>query len=107
MNVMEVNETNYESCNSDNPVHNWTTGAGRDVVPLNVTRKYYFISGKGFCFSGMKVAINVENLPPPPSASQINTSSDSPTSSSYRGHIVVPVVFAIAAVWDSFLRLYL
>ncbi|RVW30460.1 Lamin-like protein [Vitis vinifera] len=47
MNVLEVNETNYESCNSDHPLHNWTTGAGRDVVPLNVTRKYYFLSGKG------------------------------------------------------------
>lgn len=105
MNVLEVNETNYESCNSDHPLHNWTTGAGRDVVPLNVTRKYYFLSGKGFCYSGMKIAINVENPPPPPSASPIKESNDSP-SSNYRGQIVVPAVFAIAAVWDSFLRLY-
>ncbi|RVW80872.1 Lamin-like protein [Vitis vinifera] len=105
MNVLEVNETNYESCNSDHPLHNWTRGAGRDVVPLNVTRKYYFLSGKGFCYSGMKIAINVENPPPPPSASPIKESNDSP-SSNYRGQIVVPAVFAIAAVWDSFLRLY-
>jgi hypothetical protein len=37
-----------------------TTGAGRDVVPLNVTRNYYLISGKGFC-RGMKLAIHVKN----------------------------------------------
>ncbi|XLT14387.1 hypothetical protein HN51_060077 [Arachis hypogaea] len=65
--VLEVNKKDYEKCNSDHPLHNWTTGAGRDDVPLNMTRNYYFISGKGgFCFKGMKVAIHVENLPPPP-----------------------------------------
>ncbi|XP_073057789.1 uncharacterized protein [Primulina eburnea] len=48
-----------------NFLRNWTTGAGRDVVPLNVTRTYYFISGKGFCFSGMKLAVNVEDPPVP------------------------------------------
>ncbi|XP_073279428.1 early nodulin-like protein 19 isoform X6 [Primulina huaijiensis] len=69
MNVLEVNRTEYESCNSDNFLHNWTTGTGRDVVPLNVTRTYYFISGKGFCFSGMKLAVNVED-PPAPSPSK-------------------------------------
>ncbi|KAF9663774.1 hypothetical protein SADUNF_Sadunf17G0087000 [Salix dunnii] len=47
MDILEVNKTDYVSCNSDHPLHNWTRGAGRDVVPLNVTRDYYFISGKG------------------------------------------------------------
>ncbi|XP_073279429.1 uncharacterized protein [Primulina huaijiensis] len=75
MNVLEVNRTEYESCNSDNFLHNWTTGTGRDVVPLNVTRTYYFISGKGFCFSGMKLAVNVED-PPAPSPSK-STGSNS------------------------------
>ncbi|KAM7520695.1 hypothetical protein LguiB_019657 [Lonicera macranthoides] len=75
MNVLEVNKTDYETCNSDNPIHNWTTGAGRDVVPLNVTRPYYFISGKGFCHGGMKVAIYVENPPPPPSSAPVKSDS--------------------------------
>ncbi|KAI5558910.1 hypothetical protein BDE02_17G074100 [Populus trichocarpa] len=66
MNILEVNKTDYESCNSDHPLHNWTRGAGRDVVPLNVTRNYYFISGKGFCYGGMKLAVHVENPPPHP-----------------------------------------
>ncbi|XP_030952247.1 lamin-like protein [Quercus lobata] len=101
MNVLEVNKTDYESCNSDNFLHNWTTGAGRDVVPLNVTRNYYIISGKGFCYGGMKLAIHVENLPPPPSSTPLDEKSSSPTLTS-RGMIVLPMVLAIGAVWDAF-----
>ncbi|XP_027359295.1 lamin-like protein [Abrus precatorius] len=104
MNVLEVNKTDYESCNSDHPLHNWTTGAGRDVVPLNVTRDYYFISGKGFCFGGMKIAVHVEKIPPPPKASPIKAGA--PTLSS-RGHILLmPVVFAIGAAWDAFIHFW-
>ncbi|KAK6266823.1 hypothetical protein QUC31_017660 [Theobroma cacao] len=105
MNVLEVNKTDYESCNSDHPLHNWTTGAGRDVVPLNVTRHYYFISGKGFCYGGMKLAVPVENPPPPPTSSPLNEKSGSP-SSMYRGRIVLPAVFAIGALWDAFVRVW-
>lgn len=105
MNVLEVNKTDYESCNSDHPLHNWTTGAGRDVVPLNVTRHYYFISGKGFCYGGMKLAVRVENPPPPPSASPIKEKSGTP-STLYRGQLVLPAVFAIGAVWDAFVRFW-
>ncbi|GAB4827324.1 hypothetical protein Ancab_034211 [Ancistrocladus abbreviatus] len=102
MNVLEVNQTDYESCNSDHPLVNWTGGAGRDVVPLNVTKHRYFISGKGFCYGGMKLAINVEKPPPPPSAAPIKSYSSSMTS--YHSHVVVPVAFALAAAWDSLLH---
>ncbi|XP_015583134.1 lamin-like protein [Ricinus communis] len=105
MNVLEVNKTDYETCNSDHPLHNWTTGAGRDVVPLNVTRNYYFISGKGFCFGGMKVAIHVENPPPPPTASPLNEKSASPCST-LRGQYVIPAVLAIGALWDAFVHIW-
>nr|GMD55381.1 lamin-like protein [Ipomoea batatas] len=104
MNVLEVNKTDYESCNSDHPLHNWTTGAGRDVVPLNVTKTYYFISGNGFCYGGMKVAIPVEELPPPPKTSPIKSGSLS-LLSTFSGQVVVPVLFASATAWDSFLLL--
>ncbi|KAJ4826299.1 hypothetical protein Tsubulata_004050 [Turnera subulata] len=105
MNVLEVNKTDYESCNADHPLHNWTRGAGRDVVPLNVTRHYYFISGKGFCYGGMKLAVRVENPPPPPTASPLNEKSSSP-SFNLRGNYVLPAVFAVGAVWDAFVRFW-
>lgn len=103
MNILEVNKTDYEACNSDHPLVNWTRGAGRDVVPLNVTRNYYFISGKGFCYGGMKLAVHVENLPPPPSASPLNEKSNAPRPT---GQFVLPAVFAIGAAWDAFIRFW-
>ncbi|ESW23271.1 hypothetical protein PHAVU_004G032800 [Phaseolus vulgaris] len=103
-NVLEVNKTEYETCNSDHPLQNWTRGAGRDVVPLNVTKTYYIISGKGFCFSGMKVAVHVEKLPPPPKASPVVSGAPNLFSS---GHILLmPVVFAIGTAWDAFIHLW-
>ncbi|KAJ7971025.1 lamin-like protein [Quillaja saponaria] len=104
MNVLEVNKTDYETCNTDHPLHNWTTGAGRDVVPLNVTRHYYFVSGKGFCYGGMKLAVRVENLPPPPSSSPII--SWAPSVNSRDQNLLLPVVFAIGAAWDVFLQFW-
>ncbi|KAA8547948.1 hypothetical protein F0562_004377 [Nyssa sinensis] len=103
MNVLEVNKTNYDNCNSDHPLHNWTTGAGRDVVPLNVTRHYYFISGKGFCYGGMKVAVLVENPPPPPVAAPVKSGS---SRSTFRGKIVIPALSAIAVMWESLIWLW-
>lgn len=103
-NILEVNKTDYEACNSDHPLHNWTTGAGRDVVPLNVTRRYYFLSGKGFCYSGMKIAVQVENLPPPPSAAPVKSKGSAPLTPVFRSQFVLPAIFAIGAVWDALLR---
>lgn len=47
------------------------------MVPLNVTRNYYFISGKRFCFGGMKIAVVVENPPSTPTAAPLNEEIDS------------------------------
>ncbi|CAI0453941.1 unnamed protein product [Linum tenue] len=108
MNVLEVNKADYESCNADHPLKNWTRGAGRDVVPLNVTRDYYFVSGRGFCFGGMKLALRVENLPPPPvqKASPVIKTTDAPSTILCRRPGVRPAVFAIGALWDAFVRLW-
>ncbi|XP_004232193.1 early nodulin-like protein 17 [Solanum lycopersicum] len=105
MNVLELNKTDYESCNTDHPLHNWTTGAGRDVVPLNVTKTYYFASGKGYCYGGMKVAIHVEKAPPPPKAAPVRSSSTN-LLNSFKAQIMIPALFATAAVWDAFLLLW-
>uniref|UniRef100_A0A7C8ZZU9 Phytocyanin domain-containing protein n=3 Tax=Opuntia streptacantha TaxID=393608 RepID=A0A7C8ZZU9_OPUST len=103
MNVLEVNKTDYETCNSDHPLVNWTRGAGRDVVPLNQTKTYYIISGKGFCFGGMKLAAKVEKPPPPPS--QAPGKDNAAPRFSYKSHLVLPLAFAVGAVWDSLLQL--
>ncbi|XP_065856085.1 early nodulin-like protein 17 [Euphorbia lathyris] len=106
-NVLEVNKTDYESCNADHPLHNWTRGAGRDVVPLNETRNYYIISGKGFCYGGMKLAVHVRNPPPPPTSSPVKDKSGSPSPySSLRSQYVLPAVLIIGAVWDAFVHLW-
>ncbi|KAG6398355.1 hypothetical protein SASPL_139813 [Salvia splendens] len=105
MNVLEVNKTDYESCNTDHPLHNWTTGAGRDVVPLNVTKTFYFVSGKGYCYGGMKVAIHVEKGAPPPAVSAVKSNSPLSLPSALRSSVFIPAVFAAAAAWDSLLML--
>lgn len=105
MDVLEVNKTNYETCNAEHPLHNYTTGAGRDVVALNVSRNYYFISSKGFCYSGMKLAVHVVKTPSPPSAALPAKGDSSSRIYNLKSQIVFPTVLAIAAVWDSLLRI--
>lgn len=58
-NVLQVSQSDYEKCISDNPIKNVTGGAGRDVFHLVQPITYYFLSGKGWCSHGMKVAIPV------------------------------------------------
>ncbi|KAK4275830.1 hypothetical protein QN277_018849 [Acacia crassicarpa] len=69
-NVLEVNKTSYEKCIETDFISNITRG-GRDVFELTEPRLYYFLSGRGFCWQGMKVAIKVVNAsrpsPSPPS----------------------------------------
>lgn len=103
MNVLKVNKTDYETCNYDHSLHSWTNGAGRDVVPLNVTRSYYFVSGKGFCFGGMKIAIHViathvENQPlPAVTAQERDVGAATWTPSRLDSGLSV-----IGEVWDAF-----
>ncbi|KAK7266479.1 hypothetical protein RIF29_19123 [Crotalaria pallida] len=58
-NVLEVNKTSYENCMDKDFIKNETRG-GRDVVELKEARTYYYISGGGYCFHQMKVAVHVE-----------------------------------------------
>jgi hypothetical protein len=62
-NVLEVNKTNYEKCVDKGFISNITRG-GRDVFQLLEAKTYYFLCGRGFCFHGMKVEINVKPLEP-------------------------------------------
>jgi len=53
------------------------TRGGRDVVQMTEARTYYYLSGGGYCFHGMKVAVNVQQLPamaPAPSSMAVSSS---------------------------------
>ncbi|KAL1168832.1 hypothetical protein V6Z11_A05G108100 [Gossypium hirsutum] len=54
--VLQVNETSYPNCIEENFINNITKG-GRDVFNLTMPKLYYFISGRGYRFKRMKVAI--------------------------------------------------
>ncbi|KAI4352527.1 hypothetical protein L6164_006767 [Bauhinia variegata] len=58
-NVLEVNKTSYENCNDRDFIKNITRG-GRDVVQLTEAKTYYYISGGGYCYHGMKVLVSVQ-----------------------------------------------
>ncbi|CAN0924341.1 Lamin-like protein [Linum grandiflorum] len=73
-NVLEVNKTSYEVCQDQGFINNVTRG-GRDVVQLTEARPYYFLSGGGYCWGGMKVQVNVTGDRPSPAPAPV-TSSD-------------------------------
>ncbi|KAI3842440.1 hypothetical protein MKX03_035047 [Papaver bracteatum] len=84
--VFEVNKTDYESCSTDHALYNISLGGGRDVYQLNYSRPYYFISGGGFCWQGMKLTVFVKELPPAPAEAPSN---GSPFSASFPGILAI------------------
>ncbi|KAL3739176.1 hypothetical protein ACJRO7_020557 [Eucalyptus globulus] len=79
-NVLEVNETSYDKCIDTDFITNVTKG-GRDVFNLIDAKPYYFICGRGYCFNGMKVAVNVTVAPPlPPPSPTLPKKGGSPSS---------------------------
>ncbi|XP_021728301.1 lamin-like protein [Chenopodium quinoa] len=110
--VLEVNQTNYKNCIEKDYITNITRG-GRDVFNLTVARPYYFISGRGYCFRGIKLAINVQDaplhptLPPTSSYSLTKTSPNSTlitshatTTTYYRlfDHFLITIIVIIVSV---------
>ncbi|MCH87547.1 lamin-like protein [Trifolium medium] len=95
-NVLEVNKTNYEKCIDTGYINNITRG-GRDVFQLSEERTYYFLCGRGFCFQGMKVEINVEPLelpllPPPTIPNKAGSSRNT-------NYSIFVILLVIALAW--------
>ncbi|KAJ4961828.1 hypothetical protein NE237_021738 [Protea cynaroides] len=61
--VKEVSKEDYESCLSSEAGTNLTSRNGRDEVELSVAGHYYFVTGLGYCFVGMKLSVLVEQNP--------------------------------------------
>lgn len=62
-NVLEVNQTSYQQCNDKGFIKNITRG-GRDVYNLTEAKLFYFLSSGGYCFHGMKLAVDVVEFVP-------------------------------------------
>ncbi|PPD83835.1 hypothetical protein GOBAR_DD19221 [Gossypium barbadense] len=101
-NVFEVNQTGYDSCTTEGAVGNWSSG--KDFIPLNESKRYYFICGNGQCFNGMKVSVVVHPLPSPTASPAASHSSNS---SNAAGLVILPrgitgfrtLVVALASIW--------
>ncbi|XP_051189618.1 basic blue protein [Lolium perenne] len=107
-NVFEVNQTGYDNCTMDGLAGNWTSG--KDFIPLNERRRYFFICGNGFCQAGMKVAVTVHPgalvgtempmVPPGPdstASAAAATTSTSFTASAWLAVAALAVVIAAVA----------
>ncbi|GMY09948.1 uclacyanin 1-like [Fagus crenata] len=79
--VVEVSKSDYDSCQSSNPIQSYS--GGTTTIPLPSQGKRYFICGTaGHCSQGMKVQIDTlaTSSPPPASPSvQPPASSVTPT----------------------------
>ncbi|CAL5190392.1 unnamed protein product [Lathyrus oleraceus] len=101
-NVLEVNQTSYEKCIDTGFIKNVTGGAGRDVFQLSEAKTYYFISGGGFCWQGVKVAVNVlDHLPPAPAPAPKESDGSSISSTFQIYHSLVGVILVL--MFTSFL----
>ncbi|XP_061959979.1 early nodulin-like protein 19 [Populus nigra] len=102
-NVFEVNQTGYDNCTTEGAVGNWTSG--KDFIPLNKAKRYYFIGGNGQCFNGMKVTILVHPLPPPPTtsatmAANVKSSDSAAPLVFHKGLVGLrALVLAVASIW--------
>ncbi|XVF68613.1 hypothetical protein PTKIN_Ptkin11bG0015600 [Pterospermum kingtungense] len=93
--VLQVNKTSYESCNSKCFIKNITRG-GRDVFNLTEAKPYYFISGRGYCFKGMKVAIIAQDFPAQTNGSLPINISNGASNPATKFNMLVMVASALA-----------
>ncbi|KAF4354279.1 hypothetical protein F8388_021756 [Cannabis sativa] len=73
------------------------TKGGRDVFQLTEPKTYYFLSGGGYCFGGMKVAIDVVHSGPPPTPALAPATNRSSMAAvpSITGHVITPLLLIL------------
>jgi len=88
--VLEVNKTSYENCIDTEIIKNISRGGRQDVFQLTEDKIYYFISGGGGCWSGLKVAIDVnEYVAPAPEPTPHKGGSDALNIQIYHSLVVL------------------
>ncbi|KAI3500713.1 hypothetical protein L1887_36538 [Cichorium endivia] len=97
-NVLQVNETSYDNCTEQGFLFNITRGAGRDVFELTQPKTYYFLASGGYCYNGMKVAINVVEFVPAPAPQPSPAKSGGSTLTGIN-HLILSIVIATWAVF--------
>ncbi|XP_023745846.1 lamin-like protein [Lactuca sativa] len=98
-NVLEVNETSYKNCTDQGFIFNITRGAGRDVFELTQPKPYYFLASGGYCYNGMKVAVNVVEFIPPPAPQPSPAKSGGTTIAGISYPLISSIVIATWAVF--------
>lgn len=79
-----MNRTGYDNCTTEGAALNWSSG--KDFIPLDKAKRYYFICGTGGCLNGMKVSVVVHSLPPPPKSSSTAEHSSRDSSAAAAGN---------------------
>lgn len=98
-NVLEVNKTSYENCRDTDFIKNISRGGGKDVFQLTEEKTYYFLSGGGFCWGGMKVAIDVTDyVAPAPQPVPSKGGSDSDASGIHVYHTLVLLILVLMSI---------
>ncbi|KAK9925010.1 hypothetical protein M0R45_033351 [Rubus argutus] len=103
-NVLEVNKTSFDSCNDQVFITNITRG-GRDVFELKEARPYYFLSSGGYCYHGLKLALVVQEQPPPAPALAPALNA-SPNSLTFRPQIsILSLIVVSVALMTNYIQL--
>lgn len=95
-NVVQVNQSGYDNCTTDNAIGNWSSG--KDFFFLNVSKRYYYIDGRGGCYGGMKITFFVENPAPPPHHSVSENATTKANGGSDPGCELRPVGLTVSAL---------
>ncbi|XP_020229497.2 lamin-like protein [Cajanus cajan] len=102
-NVLEVNKTSYENCIDTGFIKNISRGAGRDVFQLKEMKTYYFLTGGGYCWQGMKVAVDVtDGVDGPASSPSPGNAAPAPSPTSDASGIQfnqILLLFIFALMW--------
>ncbi|KAJ3674286.1 hypothetical protein LUZ60_004902 [Juncus effusus] len=75
--VIQVNETGYNKCDSSYPIANYSKGRSF-AYQLKEPKRYYFICSLGYCYGGMRISVVAHPLPPPSPPPAVHSPSLAP-----------------------------